>query len=122
VAIDSTGSPIFVGDWSGTNKVFGTTTVTNTGTGANAAATELWVGRLPSAASAMPVISSSISPGGIKLAWPAGAGNYVLETSPSLNQPFGPFAYTATTNAGTGQVEVNLPVSNTIAFFILRRL
>ncbi len=122
VAINSSGSPIAIGDWSGTNKVFGTTSVTNTGTGANAAANEIWVGKLASAAPVVPAISSTVIGNSLRLSWPAGTGNYVVETTSSLNLPFGSFAYMATTNAGTGMVEVNLPVSNTNAFFILRRL
>jgi hypothetical protein len=121
VAIDNNNSPVIIGSWYGTNRVFSSISVTNTGTGANASGTEVWVGKLQSTAPSVPRISTGLVPGGLRLSWPSASGIYKLERSPDLVQPFAPFAYTATTNAGTGQVEVLLPLANTNAFFILRQ-
>jgi hypothetical protein len=122
VALDNSGSPVIFGFWNGTNRLFSSISVTNTGTGANASGTELWVGKLQSSMASLPRITSSTVPGGLRLSWPLSSENYTLERSPDLVQPFAPFAYTATTNPGTGQVEVLLPLSSTNAFFILRRM
>ena len=117
LAVDRADRLLLVGDWSGTNRTFGTFFMTNSAPPSQ----ELWIARLPAPALPQLRIVASGATGNLLVSWPLGAADWVLDSTTALETAFSNFNYTATTNVTAGTVEVLLPATNVARFFILRR-
>lgn len=119
ITLDSTGTPLAAGWYTGAKTTIGAFTVTNYPSITTA---EMWVGRLVQQVSEAPAqLSMSFMPGGVRLAWPLAESSWKVESTTALGAGFTPLNTVLQTNLAEGVVYTVIAPGPNQRFFRLQK-